>query len=88
VYYLNYVFCSVSVKASEQYRSISLSLSLSLSHARTHTEGVCVNAAVLVGDYLLTFRGSLLPPFSWCLQAKIPPEVECGKLSETFLAVY
>ena len=67
---------------------LSLSLSLSLSHARTHTEGVCVNAAVLVGDYLLTFRGSLLPPFSWCLQAKIPPEVECGKLSETFLAVY
>jgi len=49
---------------------------------------MCVNAAVLVGDYLLTFHGSLLPPFSWSLQAKIPPEVECGKLSETFLAVY
>jgi hypothetical protein len=41
-----------------------------------------------MGEYLPTFHGSLLSPFLWSLQAKILPEVGCGKLSETLLAVY
>jgi hypothetical protein len=59
----------------------SRAVSLSLSHTHTHTGYVCYGT-VWMCEYLATCHGSLLPPFSWSLQAKIPPEAGFGKLSK------